>query len=121
MRIAQNFHCTCADRVEIGSGTSITANCGIFDIINPYDNIDINPRVADILTDAVAIGEDCMIGMNSTILPGTRIGKHCIVGANSVVKKGVYPDYSVLVGVPAKIVKRYDQAKKSWVRVQSNG
>lgn len=34
--INQNFHCTCGLSVTIGNGTSITANCGVFDIIHPY-------------------------------------------------------------------------------------
>ena len=46
--INQNFHCTCANSIIIGDGTSITANCGVFDIIHPYDNITINPRDAEI-------------------------------------------------------------------------
>lgn len=119
-RIAQNFHCTCAQKVEIGRGVSITANCGVFDIIHPYDNIEINPRVADIKTCPVVIGDDCMIGMNSTILPGVVLGRHCVVGANSVVTKGDYPDYSVLAGVPAKIIKRYDLVTKTWIKVLYN-
>ena len=56
-----------------------------------------------------------MIGMNSTILPGVVLGRHCVVGANSVVTKGDYPDYSVLAGVPAKIIKRYDLVTKTWI------
>lgn len=47
-----------------------------------------------------------MIGMNSVILPGAILEKHCVVGANSVVS-GVFDDYSVIVGTPAKVVKKY--------------
>lgn len=51
----------------------------------------------------VTIGEYTFIGTSCIILPGTSIGKGCIVGAGSVVK-GSFPDYSILVGNPAKIV-----------------
>ena len=114
--INQNFHCTCASSVVIGSGTSITANCGIFDIIHPYEDIHINPRAAMIKTKPVEIGKDCLIGMNSVILPGTKIGNHCVVGANSTVF-GVYPDNCVLAGSPAQIIKRYNSEQKQWVKV----
>lgn len=58
------------------------------------------------MTKDVIIGENCMIGMNSVILPGAILEKHCVVGANSVVS-GVFDDYSVIVGTPAKVVKKY--------------
>lgn len=114
--INQNFHCTCAEKVHLRKGTSITANVGIFDIIHPYQNISENPREAKIETRPVVIGEECLIGMNSVILPGTHIGKHCVVGANSTVC-GDFPDYCVIVGSPAKIIKKYDFRSKTWMRV----
>jgi len=114
--INQNFHCTCANTIVIGDGTSITANCGVFDIIHPYDDISINPRIASIKTKPVVIGKDCIIGMNTVILPGTQMGNHCVVGANSTVS-GVFPDNCVIVGSPAKIVKRYDKGSNKWLRV----
>lgn len=114
--INQNFHCTCAKEVNIGSGTSITANCGVFDIIHPFEDIYMNPRAAQIITKPVKIGKDCLIGMNSVILPGTQIGNHCVVGANSTVS-GVFPDYCVIVGSPARIIKQYDVELKTWVKL----
>ncbi|MCX6182390.1 MAG: acyltransferase [Bacteroidetes bacterium] len=51
----------------------------------------------------VSIGEYTFVGTSCVILPGTTIGKGCIVGAGSVVK-GEFPDYSVIVGNPAKII-----------------
>ena len=62
------------------------------------------------------IGNDCLIGMNSVILPGTHLGNHCIVGANSTVR-GEFPDYCVIAGSPARIIKRYDFDKKERTRV----
>lgn len=47
---------------------------------------------------------------------GVKLGKHCVVGTNAVVMKGQYPDYCVLVGNPAKIIKKYDFNKLEWVR-----
>ena len=114
--INQNFHCTCASSIIIGEGTSITANCGIFDIIHPYEDININPRKTQIQAKPISIGKDCLIGMNTVILPGTQLGDHCVVGANSTVS-GVFPDNCVLVGSPAKIIKCFDMTQKKWVRV----
>lgn len=118
--INQNFHCTCASTIIIGDGTAITANCSIFDIIHPYEDIDCNPASSDIIVKPVKIGKNCIIGINSVIMPGTILGTHCIVGANSVVK-GIFPAYSVIVGAPATIVKRYNSENKIWEKTNPDG
>lgn len=51
---------------------------------------------------------------------GTILGEQCIVGANAVVR-GIFPDYCVIVGVPAKIIKRYNPSTKSWQKTNSKG
>lgn len=52
----------------------------------------------------IIIGDDCWIGAKATILDGTVVGKHCVIAAGAVVK-GTFPDYCVIGGVPAKIIK----------------
>ena len=51
------------------------------------------------------IGEGSWLGINCVVLPGVRIGKNAIVAANSVVSKDV-EDYSIVGGVPAKLIKK---------------
>ena len=50
-------------------------------------------------------------------MPGVTLGKNVIVGANAVVTKSV-PDYSIVAGVPAKIIKKYDFEKNEWISVR---
>jgi len=50
------------------------------------------------------------IGAGATIMPGICIGKHAIVGAASVVTHDV-PNYSVVVGNPARVIKTLDETK----------
>lgn len=52
----------------------------------------------------VVIGDDVWIGRRVSIMPGVTIGKGCIIGTGAVVTKSI-PDYSVAVGVPARVVK----------------
>jgi acetyltransferase-like isoleucine patch superfamily enzyme len=52
----------------------------------------------------VMVEEDCWIGINAVIMPGTRVGKGAVVGANSVVTKEVAP-YTIVAGVPARLIK----------------
>lgn len=63
----------------------------------------------------VIIDDDSHIGANCVIVAGVHIGKRCQIGAGSVVTKDI-PDYSVAVGNPAIIIKRYDLKKRVWVR-----
>jgi acetyltransferase-like isoleucine patch superfamily enzyme len=56
----------------------------------------------------VSIGAGSWLGTGAVVLPGTRIGKNVVVAAGSVVR-GEVPDFCVVAGVPAKIVKIYDE------------
>lgn len=58
----------------------------------------------------VYIGEYAWIGAGATILRGVRVGRHSVVGAGAVVTKDV-PDYAVVAGNPAKIIKMFDKEK----------
>ena len=51
-----------------------------------------------------AIGHDCWIGHGALILPGARLGHGVIVGAGAVVS-GVVPDFAIVAGNPAKVVR----------------
>jgi len=65
-------------------------------------------------TGPITIGEGCWIGRNSVII-GASIGKGSVVASNSTVTKDV-PDYCVVAGNPAKIIKRYNMETKQWER-----
>ncbi|MEC1305749.1 MULTISPECIES: acyltransferase [Lysinibacillus] len=56
----------------------------------------------------VIVKEGSWIGANAIILPGITIGKNAVVAAGSVVNKDV-PDYTVVAGVPAKKIKKYNE------------
>ena len=56
------------------------------------------------------VGDNCIIGMNSSILDDVQIGDECIVGANAVVTAAtIVPPRSVIVGVPGRIIRSDDQ------------
>ena len=64
---------------------------------------------------AVSIGDGSWLGYGTVVLPGARIGRHVVIGANSVVK-GEIPDYTVAVGSPARVVKRWT-SESGWSSV----
>lgn len=59
------------------------------------------------------IGENCWIGEKVTILPGVNIGDWSIIGASSVVASDI-PSYSIAVGNPAKVIKKYNFESHKW-------
>ena len=73
------------------------------------NNHDVYDR-AVLTVKPVLIKEGAWIGAGVSVLPGVTVGKYAVVGANSVVTKDV-PDYAVVVGIPAKVVKYLDPLK----------
>lgn len=63
----------------------------------------------------VRIGEGAWLGENVCVI-GASVGKHSVVGANSVVTKDI-PDYCVAVGIPARVIKKYDFDKNEWIKI----
>ena len=55
------------------------------------------------------------LGENVAII-GASIGKNCVIGANAVVTDDI-PDYSVAVGIPARVIRQYDAPSGQWHRV----
>lgn len=90
--------------VIIGDDVQIAGNVQI--LTNNHD-----PYNRELLTCApVTVKKGAWIGAGASLLPGVTVGKHAIVGACAVVTKDV-PDFAVVVGNPAKIVKTLDGDK----------
>lgn len=118
--IGQNFHITSAGNLIIESDTTISGNVFITNIDHDYQEIGKHILDQKMIVKETRIGKNCFIGYGAAIQAGTILGVHCVVGANSVVR-GSFPDYSVIVGVPARVVKRYNLNKKEWVRTNPDG
>jgi len=73
------------------------------------------PNDRSLSAEPVVIEDNVWIGENVAILKGVTIGKGSIIGANSVVTKSI-PDGSIATGIPAKVVKEYDEKTKKWVK-----
>lgn len=94
------------ERIEIGDDTVAGHYVFITDQNHLYQDINL-PIGRQLWRNApVRIGPECWLGHGSIILPGTSIGRHVAVAAGSVVR-GQIPDFCVVAGVPARIVRRY--------------
>jgi len=90
---------------KIGAGNLIHVNALVSHDVTTGKFCEISPSVN--LLGGARIGDFCSIGAGAQILPRVKIGKNVTVGAGAVVTKDV-PDNSLVVGVPAKIVKKLD-------------
>ncbi|MFW0743015.1 acyltransferase [Aliarcobacter butzleri] len=120
--IAQNLHIISGGNQElrICKNTTFSANVFITNVDHEYQDIDVHIMEQKLIFNKTQIGENCFIGYGAVIQAGTILGKQCIVGANAVVR-GHFPDYCVIVGAPALIVKRYDKKSGVWKKTNSKG
>ncbi|MBU3637571.1 DapH/DapD/GlmU-related protein [Polynucleobacter sp. es-MAR-4] len=93
----------------VGSGCMITDNNhGMSPISGPY-------RTQPLEVKETHIGENVWLGENVAVLAGSEIGSNSIIGANSVVT-GFIPENSVAVGIPARVIKKYDFDLNKWIK-----
>jgi acetyltransferase-like isoleucine patch superfamily enzyme len=105
------------ESVEIGDDVFIAPNCYVTDQNHSYADLDVpvGRQMPD--NSPVVIGDGCWIGTRAVILPGARLGRNVTVAAGSVVR-GEFPDYCVIGGTPARILRRHDP-EHGWVAVPS--
>lgn len=114
--IEQNVQITSGGgNLLIDKNCVIAANSFITNIDHEYYDTEISALEQPMIYNETTIGEGCFIGYGAAIQAGTKLGKHCIVGTNAVVR-GEFPDYCVIVGVPGKVIKKYDIEKRQWVK-----
>ena len=101
--------------IEIGNDVWTGHHVYITDQNHGYEDITLPISRQTQPERAVVIGDGSWLGFGTVVLPGARIGKHVTIGANSVVT-GEIPDFSVAVGVPAKVVRRHIDGQ-GWIRV----
>ncbi|MDF2820342.1 MAG: dapH 1 [Clostridiales bacterium] len=112
--IGQNLHITSSDdELIIGKNTTILGNVYITNIDHEYRIIGKHIMDQDYIIKKTIIGENCFIGFGVGIQAGTILGKQCIIGSNSIVR-GTFPDYCVIAGAPAKVVKKYNHNNGIW-------
>lgn len=125
VRILTPFTCDFGNRVKFGKGVFINHSA----ILSASGGIEFEDgvmaasglKIATINHDMydrhltytygkVVIKKNAWLGLNVTICPGVTIGKYAVVAAGAVVTKDV-PDYAVVGGVPAKVIKMLDPDK----------
>lgn len=127
VRILTPFECDFGNRVKFGKGVFInhsailSASGGIeFEdgvmaapgLHIATINHDMNHRHTIYTYGKVTVKKNAWLGMNVTLCPGVTIGRYAVVGAGAVVTKDV-PDYAVVGGVPARLIRMQDPAEQA--------
>lgn len=119
-RIGRNNHIYATGQILIGKQVVTANNVYIADNSHSYEAISCPIIEQPVLQKSfVEIGDGCWLGNNVCVI-GARIGRNCVIGANAVVTMDV-PDYSVVVGAPARVVKRYNETTSQWERTDAHG
>ena len=111
-----NFnHITCVGRVQIEEKV-LTAD-RVFISDHGHEFSDPLVPIIDqgvLVGNPVVIGRGTWLGENVAVI-SSKIGRNCVIGANSVVLSDI-PDFSVAVGTPARVVRRFNPTTRSWER-----
>jgi acetyltransferase-like isoleucine patch superfamily enzyme len=77
-----------------------------------YDRLNVPIRLQGVNRQGIVVEDDCWIGAKVTFLDGAHVGRGCVIGAGSVVR-GVIPPFSIVAGVPARVIKSRNQEEIS--------
>lgn len=114
--IGQRFTALCAAPIVIEDNALLAS-----DILITSENHGMDPESEQsyakqpLIAKPIKIGKGCWIGEKVSIMPGVTLGEKVIVAANSVVTKS-FPSYTLIGGVPAKVIKKYDFNQHKWVK-----
>lgn len=119
VQVGDYVHIAAIDSVELGEHTLLASRVYISDhdhgsysgsdISHPHE-IQISKKL---ISSPVKIGKNVWLGEGVCVLKGVEIGDNSIIGALSVVTKSI-PANSIAVGIPAKVIKKYNDHSKLW-------
>ena len=118
--IGENNFLSSGRLIEIGDYVITAKDCAFLgsthvysDPCVPYGWCETSDR------DTISVGTNCFFGYGAQVIGNVSIGRGSVVGANAVVRTDV-PPFSLVVGDPASIIKRYSFRLRQWIRCSSD-
>ena len=102
------LHCTVIGPVTIGNHVNLAQGITVSALNHNFEDMRLRIDEQGVNTSEIIIDDDVWIGANAVITAGVHIGRHSVVAAGAVVTKDV-PEYSVVGGVPAKVIRTIRQ------------
>lgn len=102
--IGAHAYVGCSGKITIGNNVMISPRVSLYAENHIFKEANIPMKLQGVDVGEIVIGDDCWIASNSIILSNVKIGKGVVVAAGSVVNKDI-PDFAIVGGVPAKIIK----------------
>lgn len=96
------------ERIEIGDDIWTGHYVYITDQNHGYEDVELPVGVQMWKNEPVTVGDGCWLGHGAVVLPGSRLGRNVVVAAGAVVAGLDVPDFSVVAGVPARVVRHYE-------------
>lgn len=111
------------DPITIGRGSNIQDGSVVHADIGFPTTVGENVTVGhQVVLHGCTIGDESLIGIGATVLNGARIGKNCLVGAGALVTEGKeFPDGSMILGSPARVVKSLSPEQIEGLRRSARG
>lgn len=102
--------------MKVGDYCLTAKDCSFIGAMHVYDDPMQPYSVTGMATTTdLVIGPNCFFGLGAQVIGNVQIGHGCVVGAGAVVRDDV-PPFSLVVGNPARVVKRFDFARQAWVK-----
>lgn len=109
---ADHDRITIGDRANIQDGAVVHADPGVPATLG--DDVTVGHRA---IVHGATVGEGTLVGMGAVLLNRARIGDFCLIGANALVTEGkTFPDGSLIMGVPAKLVRPLTPEEQAGLR-----
>ena len=111
------------EEIEVGDGTNIQEGAMLHTDMGYPMRLGLGCTIGHrAILHGCMLGDHVLVGMGATVLNGARIGAGSLVGANALVTEGkVFPERSLIVGSPAKVVRELDAAAVEGLRLTAEG
>jgi len=114
--IGQQNYFGVGKKIVIGDYCLTAKDCAFIGAGHVYDD-PMRPYGTTGVTEEniIKVGVNCFFGVGAKVIGNVTIGHGCVIGAGAEVRSDI-PPFSLVVGSPAKVIKRYDFANSAWVK-----
>lgn len=111
VNIGFNCQIFSASSVKLGKNALIAAYCYFIGGTHTFSSTEVSPLEQERQSEGITLKENIWLGSNVQVLDGVTVGRDCIIGTSAVINSNI-PDYSMAVGIPAKVIRNRKDEKK---------